>query len=481
MSRSIVQVAALVTLFTIAACNEPTHPPHQIVLQAVTPLSAQGVVGARVDPVPSVIALDENGTAIVGLTISFTATGGGTIEKATAITDASGSASVGGWTLGTHSGTQTITARSVGLTEVVFVANAVPGPVALLTSISGQNQVATGGSLVPNQLRVLLSDAFGNPVSGAAVTFEILSGGGILEGENVTTALDGVAVSPPWRLGTVPGTQRVRARAGNLEVVFTAAAITQGAPSPWILFVRDDQIYSWDLASQVTTQITFFDKHSYPALSPDGRQIAFVSFTPDWIADIYLMDVDGSNVSRLTFGANFSFPAWSPAGQTLAVATNRLPYRGDIYLLSVDVQASPKQIANDASMPAWSPDGQRIAYVSLSGDDGYHALYLANPDGSAVKVIVPRAPHGIDHPVWSPDGSQIAFSECDSGKCDVEVVTRDGVLVWKTAIGNASWPVWSSDGRWLALTVGFAAAARVAYTDAATGTALTFIADGHTW
>jgi TolB protein len=158
-----------------------------------------------------------------------------------------------------------------------------------------------------------------------------------------------------------------------------------------------------------------------------------------------------------------------------------MPYRGEIYLLSVDGKANPKHIAKDGSMPAWSPDGQRIAYVSLSGDDGYHALYLANRDGSGVEEIVPRTPHAIDHPAWSPDGSRIALTVCDLGKCDVEVVTPDGTVIWKTAIGDANWPVWSSDGRWVAFTVGYPADARVAYTDAATGTALTLIADGHTW
>ena len=482
MSRAIVSVAALFAIFAVGSCTDSTEPqPRVVVLQAVTAVSVTGVVGAKVEPAPSVVAVDGDGKPVAGVRISFRANGQGWITNFSSMTGADGTASVGTWTLGSRSGTQTIDASSPGLEEVVFAAVALPGPVASLKQMSGDNQMATVGYVLPQRLRVLVADEFGNPIGGARVTFEIRSGNGSIDTESVVADPGGVATSSVWRLGLDSGIQQVTARSEKSEVVFTAEALPLGLRQPRILFVHDDQIYSFDVGTSITTQITDDGKNYYPAISPDGRRIAFVRFSSDWVADIYVMDADGSNVSRRTTGLNFSFPSWSPDGQTLAVATARMPYWGEIYLLSaVDDGTSPVKIADDASMPAWSPDGKRIAFVSLSGDDGYHALHLANADGSAVTEIVGRAPHAIDDPTWSPDGGRIAFSRCDQGTCDVYVVTSAGAPVWKTEIGFAVTPAWSPDGRWIAFTLWKYGqyGPRIGYTRAQGGGEVTVISDG---
>lgn len=63
-----------------------------------------------------------------------------------------------------------------------------------------------------------------------------------------------------------------------------------------------------------------------PAPSPNGSQIAFMSFNREsagnW--EIYVMDGNGGNVTRLTNnGANDGLPAWSPDGSTIAFASDR--------------------------------------------------------------------------------------------------------------------------------------------------------------
>src|SRR5262245_43609251 len=53
----------------------------------------------------------------------------------------------------------------------------------------------------------------------------------------------------------------------------------------------------------------------WPAWSPDGRQIAFVSVPPGGNFDIYVMNADGSGRHRLTDNpATDNFPSWSPDG-----------------------------------------------------------------------------------------------------------------------------------------------------------------------
>ena len=53
---------------------------------------------------------------------------------------------------------------------------------------------------------------------------------------------------------------------------------------------------------------------SDPALSPDGRRIAFVSRRNGRVDGIYVMDSDGEKLMQLTKDSNCSDPAWSPDG-----------------------------------------------------------------------------------------------------------------------------------------------------------------------
>ena len=60
-----------------------------------------------------------------------------------------------------------------------------------------------------------------------------------------------------------------------------------------------------------------------PAVSPDGKRIAFVSNT-DGNPEIYLMNTDGSGVLRLTRDpGNDLYPHWSPDGKKLIFTSDR--------------------------------------------------------------------------------------------------------------------------------------------------------------
>ena len=90
-------------------------------------------VGTAVTTAPSVIVKDSNSNPVSGVSVSFAvATGGGSIVNTTSqITDASGIASSGTWTLGTSAGTNnnTLTATSGSLSgsPITFTATAIAG------------------------------------------------------------------------------------------------------------------------------------------------------------------------------------------------------------------------------------------------------------------------------------------------------------------------------------------------------------------
>jgi Tol biopolymer transport system component len=61
-----------------------------------------------------------------------------------------------------------------------------------------------------------------------------------------------------------------------------------------------------------------------PVWSPDGEQIAFLSFSDDGNEEIYIMNADGSNIERLTNNQSTEgYPVWSPDGKSIAFVSNR--------------------------------------------------------------------------------------------------------------------------------------------------------------
>jgi TolB protein len=125
-----------------------------------------------------------------------------------------------------------------------------------------------------------------------------------------------------------------------------------------------------------------------------------------------------------------------------------------MFVLSADPDNQPSvHVGQMAAAPAWSPDGKKIAFVSLSGDDGYHELRVMNADGSGVESITSRDEAVIERPTWSPDGRRIAFSRCFAG-CDIFRVNADGAeLLQLTKVGSAHAPAWSPDGTRIAFTL----------------------------
>ncbi|MEO5870527.1 MAG: Ig-like domain-containing protein [Gemmatimonadaceae bacterium] len=180
---------------------------------------------------PSVIIKDTNGNPIGGVSVTFAvASGSGSVTGATTTTSASGIATVGGWTLGTTAGTNTLTATS-SAGSTTFTATGIAGvaaQIAVNPANSGNNQTAAVGTRLPSSPSVIVKDAFGNPKSGVVVTFAVTSGGGSITGGSVTTAADGVARVGSWTIGAIAGPNTLTATSAGLTgspVTFTATGV----------------------------------------------------------------------------------------------------------------------------------------------------------------------------------------------------------------------------------------------------------------
>ena len=195
-------------------------------------------MGAAVGTPPSVLVTDALGHPVQGVSVTFAVTGGGGSATGTsAVTNVSGIATVGSWTLGSVAGSNALTASSAGLSDVTFTATGVAGAAISVTANSLQNQSATAGGAVSAAPSVVVKDAKGNPVAGTTITFTVTSGGGSVSGGVTTIAVvtgaSGVATVGSWILGPKVGTNTLTANGVGLTgspVTFSATG-NVGIPS----------------------------------------------------------------------------------------------------------------------------------------------------------------------------------------------------------------------------------------------------------
>jgi Tol biopolymer transport system component len=143
-----------------------------------------------------------------------------------------------------------------------------------------------------------------------------------------------------------------------------------------------------------------------PALSPDGKQVAFVSLN-----QLYLMRIDkpGSAPVALTHDGYFKQgPAWSPDGNTMAYVSDKDGIE-NIYLhpMSAGSTDQDKRVSPSKSaqiMPAWSPDGKQIAFQDQSG-----ATLTLDVATGATKPLAPST-FFPGRPAFSASGRTVAIA-----------------------------------------------------------------------
>jgi len=270
------------------------------------------------------------------------------------------------------------------------------------------------------------------------------------------TALAFAAAAEPTRFG--------------IDDLVRIANVTELDLSPdgeWVVYsvgeanLKEDATYydlwraRWDGSGKHALTRTANEDESQPAISPDGKWIAFLSDRgeEDAKTQVWVMSSHGGEAEALTkFPGGVSDFDWAPDSKRLAVIANdperaegeekpkqpdpividRHYFKEDnvgwvtdkrqhLYLFEVTGKTAMQLTsgAHDEYMPAWSPDGARIAFVTKRGSDPDRHInwniYVIEARAGAEERQLTRFP-GADNdpswesrPAWSPDGRKIAY------------------------------------------------------------------------
>ncbi|MBS0612079.1 MAG: Tol-Pal system beta propeller repeat protein TolB [Proteobacteria bacterium] len=172
-----------------------------------------------------------------------------------------------------------------------------------------------------------------------------------------------------------------------------------------------------------------------PAWSPDGQNLAYVSFE-NQLPAIYVQYLKSGERRRVSAKAGVNqAPAWSPDGRRLALTLSSRDGNLDIYVLDLATQALTR-VTSDPSIdtePQWSRDGQSLYFTSdrAGGPQIYKQSLVP---GSRAQRVTFQGPYNA-RPRLSPDESQLAFVTQDgsgyhiavqdlTGRGDMQVLTK---------------------------------------------------------
>jgi Tol biopolymer transport system component/DNA-binding winged helix-turn-helix (wHTH) protein len=239
----------------------------------------------------------------------------------------------------------------------------------------------------------------------------------------------------------------------------------------------------------------------YPAISPDGKTVAFFRRSGGNVGDLYVMPMAGGEARRLTFDqAMFApSPAWTPDGAAILFLSARggsafnlwkVPAAGGapVRVEAVGRNISDFAITRQGQRLAWgqgvfdaniwrlelvgagkpkpapqrliastrfdmdaqfSPDGGKIAFAS--DRSGSWEIWVCQSDGQHPVQLTSFNRSLSGSPRWSPDGRQIAFDSRAEGNAEIFVISAEGGKPRRltTEPSPDVVPSWSRDGQWI--------------------------------
>jgi hypothetical protein len=250
-TATVAGAGALAASPAFAAGNGPSPSNCTATVAGVTVVGGNdqvAKVGAAFTASLEVEVVDTGGCGVAGQDVTFVAptTGAsgyfpGGASTVTVATSSSGVATAPSFTANNVSGTFGVVAE-VGSFETTFsLTNTTVGAPASISAVSGGSQAAQAGTGFSSPLVALVTDSFGDPVPGVAVSFAVepgstgatanFVGGGSDVSEQTNEA--GLATSPELSAGTTAGSFSVVASVGSVSSVanFTLQVLPLGPSS----------------------------------------------------------------------------------------------------------------------------------------------------------------------------------------------------------------------------------------------------------
>jgi TolB protein len=181
-----------------------------------------------------------------------------------------------------------------------------------------------------------------------------------------------------------------------------------------------------------------------PAWSPDGKKLALTLSTRDGNLDIYVLDLATQGLTRITDDPGIDTePQWSKDGLNLYFTSDRAG-GPQIYRIGTERGAKPTRLTFQGSYnarPRLSPDESQLAFVTQ--EDGAYRIASMDLRGSGDVQVLTKGRFDVS-PSYAPNGAEILYATRDRGRGVLALVSADGRVQERlvSSEGELQEPAW---------------------------------------
>ena len=365
---------------------------------------------------------DAASNPVAGVSVAWSAAGGGTVSAPAVPTGADGRSAVK-WTLGTTAGAQSVTASATGLvgSPIVFNGTAVVGAAGKLAITQQPSANAQSGVAFGQQPKIQLLDANGNAVTttGIAVMAEVVSGpGASLIGSATVATVNGVATFSNLGLSAPAGSYTLNFTGANLSGV-TSDPIVVGAGSAVGLSVAVQPSATASSGVPLTTQpqIQLLDASNNPVPLANKTVVAAIQSGTATLSGTTSVSTDASGVAAFT---NLALSGSAGSQVTLAFgATGLSGVASNTITIGAGTVSAAKSTLTVTGSPIAASAGASQATITVTARDANNNVI----PGAAVSVAV-TGNNSVTQPAGGvANGSGVATATVSSTEAGVKTVT----------------------------------------------------------